>query len=123
MSDISMHLWWLEKLENSFIFDLLIKSNELELDELTSCKIKNFKIIQDFCNDIISKHPNTIFESENFLSLPEDVLISIIIRDNLKLEEGKVWERVIQWGKAKNLTLTTNLTEWTSDNFLTLKGL
>ncbi|RHZ79241.1 hypothetical protein Glove_150g66 [Diversispora epigaea] len=136
----------LEKLENSFIFDLLIYSEELELDELvkhlqtflvnnnaswlrlnfaqvyqTSYQIKNFKIIQDFCNDIIAKHPNTIFESEKFLSLPEDTLISIIIRDDLRLEEGKVWEHVIQWGKAKNPTLPTNLTEWTSDNFLTLK--
>ncbi|RHZ60993.1 hypothetical protein Glove_350g27 [Diversispora epigaea] len=136
----------LEKLENSFIFDLLITSNELELDELvehlqtflvnnnapwlrlnfarvyqTSYQIKNFKIIQDFCNDIIAKHPNTIFESENFQSLSEDKLISILKRDDLQLEESKVWEYVIQWGKSKNPTLPTNPEEWTSDNFITLK--
>ncbi|RHZ60866.1 hypothetical protein Glove_350g178 [Diversispora epigaea] len=136
----------LEKLENSTIFDLVIASNELELDELvkhlqtylvnngapwlrlkfaqicrTSYQIKNLEIIRDFYNDIIAKHPNTIFESENFLSLPEGALISILKQDDLQLEEGKIWEYVIKWGKAKNSTLPTNFDKWTSDNFLTLK--
>ncbi|RHZ84816.1 hypothetical protein Glove_74g187 [Diversispora epigaea] len=136
----------LEKLENSVIFDLLITSNELNLDELikhlqthfvnnnaswlrlnfsqvyqTSCQVKNFNIIQDFCGNIIAKYPNTIFESENFLTLSEDTLISIIKKDDLQLEEIKIWQYVIQWGKAQNPTLPSNLDEWTSDNFLTLK--
>ncbi|RHZ60884.1 hypothetical protein Glove_350g106 [Diversispora epigaea] len=136
----------LEKLENSVIFELLIASNELELDELinhlqthlvynnaswlrlnfaqvyqTSYQVKNFVIIQEFYNDIIAKHPNTIFESENFYSLPEDALISILKRDDLQLDEGKIWDYAIQWGKAKNPTLPANLDEWTSDNFLILK--
>ncbi|RHZ82508.1 hypothetical protein Glove_109g383 [Diversispora epigaea] len=136
----------LEKLENSFLFDFLIASNELELDELTehlqshlvnnnsswlrlnfaqvyrtSYQVKNFKIIQDFCNNIIAKYPNTIFESENFHSLPEDALVSILKQDDLQLEESKIWEYVIEWGKAKNLMLPTDLDKWTSDNFLSLK--
>ncbi|RHZ84887.1 hypothetical protein Glove_74g191 [Diversispora epigaea] len=136
----------LEKLENSVIFDLLITSNELNLDELvehlqthfvnnnaswlrlnfsqvyrTSCQVKNFNIIKDFCNNIISKYPNTIFESEDFQTLPEDTLISIIKRDDLQLEESKIWQYVIQWGKAQNPTLPSNLDEWTNNNFLTLK--
>ncbi|RHZ77142.1 hypothetical protein Glove_185g31 [Diversispora epigaea] len=136
----------LEKLENSVIFDLLIASNELELDELvehlqthlinncaswlrlkfaqiyrTSYQVKNLEIIQDFCNDIIAKYPNTIFKSENFYSLPEDAFIPILKRDDLQLEEGKIWEYMIQWGKANSPMLPTNLNEWTSDNFLTLK--
>ncbi|RHZ53150.1 hypothetical protein Glove_450g22 [Diversispora epigaea] len=136
----------LEKLENSVLFNFLIASNELELDELvehlqyhlvnnnaswlrlnfaqvyrTSYQVKNFKIIRDFCNDIIAKYPNTIFESENFHSLPEDALVSILKQDDLQLEESKIWEHVIEWGKAKNPNLPTNLDKWTSDNFLSLK--
>ncbi|RHZ84888.1 hypothetical protein Glove_74g192 [Diversispora epigaea] len=136
----------LEKLENSVIFDLLITSNELNLDELvehlqthfvnnnaswlrlnfswvyqTSYQMKNFNIIQDFCNNIIAKYPNTIFESKNFLTLPEDALISIIKQDDLQLEESQIWQYIIQWGKAQNPTLPVNLKEWTSNNFLTLK--
>ncbi|RHZ60891.1 hypothetical protein Glove_350g108 [Diversispora epigaea] len=125
---------FLEKLVNSVIFDLLIASNEFELDELvehlhtflvdnhaswlrlkfaqicqTSYQVKNLEIIQEFYNDIISKHPNTIFESEKFYSLPEDALISIFKRDDLQLDE------------AKNPTLPTNIEEWTNDSFLILK--
>ncbi|RHZ60985.1 hypothetical protein Glove_350g111 [Diversispora epigaea] len=136
----------LEKLVNSVIFDLLIASNEFELDELvehlqtflvdnhaswlklkfaqiyqTSYQVKNLEIIQEFYNDIISKHPNIIFESEKFYSLPEDVLISILKRDDLQLDEGKIWEYTIQWGKAKNPTFPTNIKEWTNDNFSILK--
>ncbi|RHZ71576.1 hypothetical protein Glove_256g115 [Diversispora epigaea] len=136
----------LEKLENSIIFDILIASNELELDELieylqthfvnngaswlrlnfsqvyrTSYQVECFKIIRDFCDNIIAKYPNTIFESENFHSLPEDTLISILKKDDLQLEESKIWEYVIEWGKAKNPTLPTSIDKWTSDNFLSLK--
>ncbi|RHZ65634.1 hypothetical protein Glove_313g32 [Diversispora epigaea] len=135
-----------KKLENSTIFDLVIASNELELDELvkhlqtylvnnraswlrlkfaqihrTSYQVKNFETLQEFCNDIIAKHPSTIFESENFCSLSEDALMSIIKRDDLQLVEGQIWEYMIQWGKAKNPFLPTNIEKWTIENFSTLK--
>ncbi|RHZ71559.1 hypothetical protein Glove_256g160 [Diversispora epigaea] len=83
-----------------------------------SYQVKN---LEDLCNNIISKYPNSIFESENFHSLPEDALISILKRGDLQLEESKIWEYVIQWGKAKNPNLPISLKEWTSDNFLSLK--
>ncbi|RHZ70089.1 hypothetical protein Glove_275g72 [Diversispora epigaea] len=129
----------LENLENSIIFGLLTSSHELGLDELaehlqthlvntnnaswlklnfaqvyqTCYQVKNFDIIQKFCNNIIAKHPNTIFESEKFISLPEDALISIIKLDDLQLDEDKIWDYIIQWG--------TNPDEWTSDYFVALK--
>ncbi|RHZ60867.1 hypothetical protein Glove_350g179 [Diversispora epigaea] len=103
----------LEKLENSTIFDIVNISNELELGELVEylktyivnnhamLLVKNLEIIRDFYNDIIVKHPNTIFESENFHSLPEGALISILKQDDLQLDEGKIWEYVIKWGKGE----------------------
>ncbi|RHZ88886.1 hypothetical protein Glove_21g383 [Diversispora epigaea] len=137
---------YLEKIENSVIFDLLITSNELELDELvqylqnylvknkdywlrlnfarvykTNYQFKNLKVIQEFCNETIAKYPNIIFEAESFCPLPEDTLIAILKRDDLQLSEGEIWEYVIQWGKAKNPTLPINIENWTSDNFLSLK--
>ncbi|RHZ72869.1 hypothetical protein Glove_236g19 [Diversispora epigaea] len=135
----------LEKLENSTIFDLVIASNELELGELVeylqiylvnNCsswlrlefariyrksQVENLEIFKEFYNDIIVKYPNTIFESKNFHSLTEDALISILKEGELKFEESKIWDYVIEWGKAKNPTLPTNLDKWTSDDFLTLK--
>ncbi|RHZ74151.1 hypothetical protein Glove_227g115 [Diversispora epigaea] len=41
-----------------------------------------------------------------------------ITRDDL-LEESKIWEYSVQWGKAKP-NLPTDHDKWTNDNFLSL---
>ncbi|RHZ69135.1 hypothetical protein Glove_290g59 [Diversispora epigaea] len=88
----------LEKLENSVIFDLLIASNELELDELVE------HLQSDFVNN------NASWLKLNFVHVHwASALISSLKQDNLQLEE------------KKNPTLPVNLDKWTSENFLSLK--
>ncbi|RHZ60509.1 hypothetical protein Glove_352g57 [Diversispora epigaea] len=136
-----------ETAETKFILDLLIATDEFELEELTK-ELKyllietksswlrthfslvyrsifsenNFKDLKNFCNDIIVKYPNLIFEAEDFTSLQESALISILERDYLQLEEIKVWEFIIKWGNAQNSNLPANLNEWIKENFTTLKA-
>ncbi|RIB05200.1 hypothetical protein C2G38_2220338 [Gigaspora rosea] len=50
----------------------------------TSFENKNLKKLQKWCNDIVAKYPNLIFDSENFVFLKEDALISLIQRDDLQ---------------------------------------
>ncbi|RHZ70974.1 hypothetical protein Glove_264g7 [Diversispora epigaea] len=119
----------LEKVETSVIFNLLMTADEFQLEELRTrlqtfliknksswlklnfSKIYNssfrthFKALQNYCNDIIAKHPNLIFESTDFNTLPEAALVSIIQRDDLQLEESKIWDYVIQWGISQNKTV------------------
>ncbi|RHZ82386.1 hypothetical protein Glove_109g15 [Diversispora epigaea] len=139
----------IENIETKIIYELMIIANELEFKELSeklenylieykaswlrthfsriyhsifdSNKCNEFKGLNQFYNDIITKHPNLIFESEDFTSLQEAALISILEKDNLQLEEIKIWDYVIKWGIAQNLTLPTNLEEWSKENFKTLK--
>ncbi|RHZ86467.1 hypothetical protein Glove_50g55 [Diversispora epigaea] len=136
----------LENVKTRFIFDLMLAANEFELDELTN-KLEthlidtkaswlktyfsliyriifsenNFKNLENYCNDIITKHPSLIFENSDFASLPESALISLLKRDELQMEEVKIWDYVIKWGIAQNPTLPVNLEEWSKENFLTLK--
>ncbi|RHZ89499.1 hypothetical protein Glove_13g137 [Diversispora epigaea] len=136
----------LENVETKFIFDLMLAANEFELKELTN-KLEiflidtkaswlktyfsliyrtifnetNFKNLENYCNDIIAKHPNTIFDSSDFTSLPVSALVSLLKRDYLQMEEVKIWDYVIKWGISQNLTFPTNLGEWSKENFLTLK--
>ena len=77
--------------------------------------------MKKFYNDIIVKYPNLIFESEDFTSLQETALVSVLKRDDLKLEEIKIWDCVIKWGIAQNPTLPTNSEEWSNENFKALK--
>ncbi|RHZ73877.1 hypothetical protein Glove_228g48 [Diversispora epigaea] len=96
--------------------------------KLQSKKIKSttnncneLKGLNRFYNDIIAKHPNLIFESEDFILLQEAELISILENDNLQLEEIKIWDYVVKWGIVQNPTLPGNLEEWSKENFKTLK--
>ncbi|RHZ82565.1 hypothetical protein Glove_109g38 [Diversispora epigaea] len=138
-----------ENLETKIIYELMIVANELEFKELSeklesylieskaswlrthfsrvyhsifdNNKCNEFKGLKQFYNDIITKHPNLIFESEDFTSLQEAALISILERDNLQLEEIKIWDYVIKWGIAQNPKFPTNFEEWSKENFKTLK--
>ncbi|RHZ48307.1 hypothetical protein Glove_553g30 [Diversispora epigaea] len=136
----------LEKVETSIIFDLLITANQFQLEELVerlqTFLIENhpswlklnfskiyfssfqtdFKALQNFCDDIIAKHPSLIFESNDFNTLPEAALVSIIQRDDLQLEESKIWDCVIQWGTAQSKTLPSNFNDWIEKDFQILRN-
>ncbi|RHZ85097.1 hypothetical protein Glove_71g128 [Diversispora epigaea] len=136
----------LENTETRFIYDLMLITDEFELEELSSKLEKflietkdswlrtnfsliynsifsrnNFKKLENFCNDIVVKYPNLIFDSDDFASLKESALVSLLKRDDLQMEEVKIWDYVIKWGIAQTSTLPTILDEWTKENFLTLK--
>ncbi|RHZ51195.1 hypothetical protein Glove_482g68 [Diversispora epigaea] len=128
------------------IYELMVSANELELEEL-SVKLESYLIeskaswlrthfslvyhsifdsnefngLKKFYNDIIAKHPNLVFESGDFTSLQETALVSILKRDDLQVEETKIWDYVIKWGISQNPTLPTNSEEWSNENFMTLK--
>ncbi|RIB22192.1 hypothetical protein C2G38_2243468 [Gigaspora rosea] len=137
----------LENVNTSVIFELLIVSNEFRLEELikhvqlfllennaswlrlnfsrvyqASFKGNNLKDLQQFCTKIIAKHPNIIFKSDEFLALPENILIFTLKLDNLQMDEGKIWDFTIKWGIAQNPSLPPNPDRWSNEHFLALKN-
>ena len=63
---------------------------------------ENFKNLENFCNDIVVKYPNLIFDSSDFTSLPESSLVSLLKRGDLQMKEVEIWDYVIKWGIAQN---------------------
>ncbi|RIB03422.1 hypothetical protein C2G38_782384 [Gigaspora rosea] len=118
-----------------FLFDELAKHLETHLIEaeahwlrlnFTHIYKKSFQnnkpqVLQKWCNDIIVKYPDKIFESEDFVSLQENALVSIISRGDLQMEEIRIWNYIIKWGIAQNPGLPSDPEDWTPKNFLTLK--
>ncbi|RIB17216.1 hypothetical protein C2G38_1450597 [Gigaspora rosea] len=106
---------------------LLIESNahwlRLHFARIYQESFKNNKLLklQTWCNDIVTKYPTKVFESEDFISLQENALISLIERDDLQMEEVKIWNYVIKWGIAQNPGLSSDPEEWSNENILTLK--
>jgi hypothetical protein len=50
----------------------------IDLIYQTSFKNDSFLCLQKYCNDLISKEPDKIFASQNFKSIPEKLLVSVI---------------------------------------------
>ncbi|RHZ75510.1 hypothetical protein Glove_213g90 [Diversispora epigaea] len=115
----------LENYETRFIYDLMLVADEFEFEELTN-KLEtllietkgswlrthfsfiyhsifsrnNFEKLKDFCNDIIVKYPNLIFDAD--------------------AKWKKIWDYVIKWEIAHTSTFPINLDDWTKENFLIL---
>ena len=62
----------------------------------TSFKHDSFLKLQKFCTDLITDEPEKIFNSLDFVSIPEKSLISLIQNDNLQVNEAEVWEHVLK---------------------------
>ncbi|RIA85600.1 hypothetical protein C1645_879196 [Glomus cerebriforme] len=137
----------LEEYDTSDIIKILDVANELSLQELvthlqsfliknkvnwieenfdlvyqTSFKNDSFLELQKYCTNLISEEPDKIFKSPNFSSIPEKLLLSLIKNDNLQMSEIQIWERVIKWGLAQNPALPSELTNYSKDDFKTLKN-
>ncbi|RIB05254.1 hypothetical protein C2G38_614012 [Gigaspora rosea] len=106
----------------------LIESNahwlRLNFVRIHQKSFQNDKLLklQEWCNDILVKYPNKIFESEEFTSLQENALVSLIKRDDLQMEEVKIWNYIIKWGIAQNSELSSNPEDLSNENFLALKS-
>ncbi|KAG9305062.1 hypothetical protein G9A89_007702 [Geosiphon pyriformis] len=61
----------------------------------------SFKKLQNFRTEIVAINPAIVFNSQDFTSLSENTLSSILTRDDLNIEESKIWEKIAEWGVAK----------------------
>src|SRR6266498_4248728 len=67
------------------------------------------------------KEPEKIFNSVNFVSIPEKSLVSLIQNDNLPISDVQVWEHVLKWGIAQNSELPSDLSNYSKNDFNILK--
>ncbi|EXX73157.1 hypothetical protein RirG_062710 [Rhizophagus irregularis DAOM 197198w] len=87
----------------------------------TSFENDSFLELQKYCNDLMSKEPDRIFNSLSFTSIPENILISLIQNENLQMNEVQVWEHALKWGHAQNQELSTDPTNLSKNDFYILK--
>ncbi|RIB05258.1 hypothetical protein C2G38_2253909 [Gigaspora rosea] len=129
----------------SFIFELMIIAYKFLLEELvqyleahlikaeshwlrlhfsriyqTSFQNNKLQELQKWCNDIVAKFPEKVFDAEDFDSVQENALIALIKRDDLQMDEVKIWNYVIKWGIAQIPNLPSDLENWSRENFQVL---
>uniref|UniRef100_A0A1D1Y373 BTB/POZ domain-containing protein 9 n=1 Tax=Anthurium amnicola TaxID=1678845 RepID=A0A1D1Y373_9ARAE len=94
---------------------------QFELTYQMSFQSDSLLELQQFCTDYMARSPEKMFKSLSFTSLPEKSLISLIRRDDLKMDEVNIWDHVLKWGLAQNPTINSDPTKWSEDDFNTMK--
>ncbi|RGB42985.1 hypothetical protein C1646_682048 [Rhizophagus diaphanus] len=136
-----------EENNEKYIIDLLIAADELEIFELVehiqeniiyskvswiqnnfmqvyNLAFKNVELefIRKYCDELISKNVELIFESHNFNLIDKSLLISIIKKDELALGEIEIWNYVIKWGTEQKPQINSKISELTQDDYEELKN-
>ncbi|GES83736.1 carbohydrate-binding module family 13 protein [Rhizophagus clarus] len=88
----------------------------------TSFENNSFLELQKFCTGLISKQPEKIFNSLDFTTISEKVLISLIQLDNLQMDDVQIWDHVLKWGISQNPELSSDPSSYSKDNFNALKN-
>lgn len=78
--------------------------------------------IKNFYLQLICDNPEVLFESPTFLTIDKPILISIVKRDDLYMNEYNIWEYILEWGIAQmskciNINVHSN---WTEEDFVEL---
>src|SRR5947207_2395703 len=137
----------LTKLESSEIFNLLLPSNELELQPLViyiqEILIKNHRdfIIEnvietteliyqkksldklwDFCLQRTCNNPDNLFKSIKFLTFNPSILEIILKRDDFCIyNEITIWENLLKWACGQNPVIHQNINKWSKNEFTVME--
>ncbi|CAB4391746.1 unnamed protein product [Rhizophagus irregularis] len=137
----------LEKLGEGDIVKLLIAADELIFEELIyplqEYLLQNKqKWIQDnilyvlntviernacsrlrsHCLSIVCPEPQKYFDSKEFMSLDETTLVSLLSRDDFCMDEGKIWDYLINWGLKNTYGIKNkDASKWSIEEFCSLE--
>ena len=50
-----------------------------------------------YCNRLMVSHPDIVFKSNGFATLPKEILINLLKSNDLSMEEDDIWMSVVQW--------------------------
>ncbi|CAB4433046.1 unnamed protein product [Rhizophagus irregularis] len=130
------------------ILNLLVASDELLFEELfihvqnyliikqtnwvrenfvfvlnTVFRLDNCKRLQDYCLESICEDPLQFFSSKSFLSINKEILLGLLKRDDLQIEEVVIWDYLIKWGIEQTPGLgneNSDRAKWNYEDYETL---
>ena len=67
--------------------------------------MENYKQLQDYCLESICEDPEPFFNSSNFPTLEESILLGLLKREDLQIDEIELWNYLLKWGIAQTSEL------------------
>src|SRR6266511_3234673 len=110
----------IEDLQNYLIIEKKewIKQNLVYTHKISSHH-QSFSLLHNHC----SENPAFFLKSNDSTMIEKSVLMTILERDDLKLEEIDIWNCVIEWGIGQNEELKKDISEWKKEDFIKLKNI
>src|SRR5438874_1798746 len=114
----------IEDLQNHLLIEHeeWIQKNLVHIHEF-SLKYQTFNLLQGYYNELIDDNPELLLKSGDMVSIEKSMLITILKKDDLELDETNIWDCVIQWGIGQNQELRKDISEWNEEDFKILKDI
>ncbi|RHZ45364.1 hypothetical protein Glove_680g50 [Diversispora epigaea] len=80
----------------------------------------NFEKLQKSCSKIIAQDPKN--HQHYFTQWPEKLILEVLQREDLQLEEIDVWDTIVRWGAAQVGLSTQSVNQWTKEDFSKLSN-
>ena len=113
----------IEDLQNYLIVE---KKEWIEQNLVYTHKISShhqlFNLLHNYCSELFDGNPTLFLKSNDFTMIEKSMLISILERDDLELEEIDIWDCVVKWGIGQNEELKKDISEWKEEGFIELKN-
>ncbi|RGB27450.1 BTB/POZ protein [Rhizophagus diaphanus] len=76
---------------------------------------ESFTDLRDFCLEKICEEPEIIFNSDKFIELKAPLLEILLRRDDLNIDEIKIWEGLLKWCFAQQ-NMINDPTKWNNED-------
>lgn len=78
--------------------------------------------LRSHCLSIVCPEPQKYFDSKEFMSLDETTLVSLLSRDDFCMDEGKIWDYLINWGLKNTYSIKNkDASKWSIEEFCSLE--
>ncbi|GBB88242.1 hypothetical protein RclHR1_01480007 [Rhizophagus clarus] len=86
-----------------------------------SIKYEGFEAIREYCEELICKSPELLFESDDFNLVEEAFLIAVIKKDELAYREIEIFNYVVNWGMKQRPQINSKISELTQEDYERLR--
>src|SRR5437773_4568445 len=100
-----------------------IQQNLIYFYKFSSKHHQTFNLFQGYCNELIDDNPESLLNSGNMVFIEKSMLIIILKKDDLELDEINIWDHVIKWGIGQNQELRKDISEWNKEDYKILKDI
>ncbi|RIA87858.1 hypothetical protein C1645_877770 [Glomus cerebriforme] len=111
----------IQYIENYLIYKMndWLKSNFVYVLTIIGSKSSSFRLLHEFVNDILKNHSHLLFDSDDFYTMPESILIDLLQNRKFsdEITEEKIWNVVLNWGIKNNNLSHKDFYDWTPWDF------